>query len=73
MMVSKKANDQSDGDAAGDLATPPVPSAVPVSADALPAIPEPDIATDSEGQQRPMSGGSFIRQPDGSIVRNPEA
>lgn len=42
-------------------------------ADPAPAIPEPDIATDSEGQQRPMSGGSFIRQPDGSIVRNPEA
>lgn len=38
-----------------------------------PAIPDPIFATDDEGRDRPMSGGSFIRQPDGTLTRNPEA
>lgn len=36
-------------------------------------IPEPIVAIEADGAHRPLSGGSFIRQPDGSITRNPEA
>lgn len=38
-----------------------------------PAIPDPIFAQDNEGQHRPMSGGSFIRLEDGTLIRNPEA
>ncbi len=37
------------------------------------AIPQPIIATDADGAQRPQSGGSFIRQSDGTLTRNLEA
>lgn len=59
---------------------PPVSPAVvtpPVQADAgqppLPDIPDPIFALDEDGQDRPMSGGSFIRLEDGTLIRNPEA
>ncbi len=38
-----------------------------------PAIPAPIFATDDEGRDRPMSGGSFIRQADGTLIRNEDA
>ncbi|KAK0339387.1 hypothetical protein LTR94_034728, partial [Friedmanniomyces endolithicus] len=44
-----------------------------VAAAPLPDIPEPIFAQDKEGQHRPMSGGSFIRLEDGTLIRNPEA
>lgn len=46
-----------------------VPPAVdaPVEAD---AIPEPITAIGDDGLHRPMSGGSFIRQSDGTLVRS---
>lgn len=34
-----------------------------------PEIPEPIFATDDTGRDRPMSGGSFIRQSDGTLRR----
>lgn len=37
------------------------------------AIPQPTIATDADGAERPQSGGSFIRQSDGTLTRNLEA
>lgn len=37
------------------------------------AMPDAIITTDAEGVQRPMSGGSFIRLEDGTLIRNPEA
>jgi len=39
-----------------------------VSAQAAPAIPEPIVATDAEGKERPLSGGSFVRV-DGKLQR----
>lgn len=47
---------------------PPADAAPPVTE--LPAIPEPITAIDADGQHRPMSGGSFIRQSDGTLVRS---
>lgn len=38
-----------------------------------PAIPDPITATDDAGTMRPLSGGSFIRQADGTLTRNQEA
>ena len=38
-----------------------------------PAIPDPIFATDDAGRDRPMSGGSFIRQADGTLIRNEDA
>lgn len=37
------------------------------------AIPDPIVALDEHGNERPLSGGSFIRQPDGTLTRNMEA
>jgi len=39
-----------------------------VSEQAAPAIPEPIVATDAEGKERPLSGGSFVRV-DGKLQR----
>lgn len=36
-------------------------------------IPDPIVAVDDDGNERPMSGGSFIRLEDGTLIRNPEA
>lgn len=68
-------DDQSDAGAA--VAGTPVPPAADSAADAavapLPKMPDPIFAQDEEGLDRPMSGGSFIRQADGTLTRNPEA
>lgn len=40
----------------------------PVSDEAAPATPAPIVATDAEGKERPLSGGSFIRV-DGKLQR----
>lgn len=37
------------------------------------AIPDPIVALDEHGNERPLSGGSFIRQADGTLTRNMEA
>jgi hypothetical protein len=39
----------------------------------LPKMPDPIFAQDEDGRDRPMSGGSFVRQGDGTLTRNPEA
>jgi hypothetical protein len=39
----------------------------------LPEIPEPIVAPGGEDGDRPMSGGSFIRLEDGTLIRNTEA
>lgn len=44
-----------------------------VSNATLPAMPDPIFAQDDEGRDRPMSGGSFTRQSDGTLTRNLEA
>jgi len=44
------------------VVTPPVPDADQPAAD-------PIFATGPDGEMRPMSGGSFIRQADGTLVR----
>lgn len=38
-----------------------------------PANPEPIFVTDEDGVARPLLGGSFVRQPDGTLIRNQEA
>lgn len=47
--------------------------AAEATATPAPVTPEPIFARDAEGLDRPMSGGSFIRQEDGTLIRNPEA
>ena len=37
------------------------------------AMPDPIFAQDKDGRDRPMSGGSFTRQSDGTLTRNLEA
>jgi hypothetical protein len=39
----------------------------------LPTMPDPIFAQDKDGRDRPMSGGSFTRQSDGTLTRNLEA
>jgi hypothetical protein len=56
-------------DVGGDATT----NAAASEAEAPPAIPDPIVAVDDDGTERPMSGGSFIRQSDGTLIRNPEA
>lgn len=36
-------------------------------------MPDPIFAQDKDGRDRPMSGGSFTRQSDGTLTRNLEA
>lgn len=81
--MAKKPTDAASGDneqvnaAAGADASAATGDAAASPADAaaapLPDIPEPIFAQDKEGQHRPMSGGSFIRLEDGTLIRNPEA
>jgi len=47
--------------------------AVIVDAPAPEPLPDPIVAVEEDGTHRPMSGGSFIRQDDGTLIRNPEA
>lgn len=63
--------DQGDTGAAETNAadTPAIAEVEPVRA----AIPDPIVALDEHGHERPLSGGSFIRQPDGTLTRNMEA
>lgn len=49
--------------------TPAIAEVEPVPA----AIPDPIVALDEHGNERPLSGGSFIRQADGTLTRNMEA
>ncbi|PZQ20465.1 MAG: hypothetical protein DI569_15470 [Sphingopyxis macrogoltabida] len=36
-------------------------------------IPDPIVSADADGIERPLCGGSFIRQSDGTLTRNQEA
>jgi hypothetical protein len=49
--------------------TPAIAEVDPVPA----AIPDPIVALNEHGNERPLSGGSFIRQADGTLTRNMEA
>lgn len=53
------------------VVTPPTPDADQPADD--PIIPDPIVAIGPDGEERPMSGGSFIRQDNGTLIRNPEA
>lgn len=63
--------DQDDtADIVSDAAdTPAIAEVEPVPA----AITDPIVALDEHGNERPLSGGSFIRQADGTLTRNMEA
>lgn len=60
--------DQSDEETGNSHRAPERSPAEPIA-----AIPDPIFATDEQGNDRPMSGGSFVRQADGTLIRNPEA
>lgn len=60
-MANKKPDPAPTGDAQDKPAAP------------LPAMPDPIFAQDKDGRDRPMSGGSFTRQSDGTLTRNLEA
>lgn len=57
--------------------TPAIPAETPIGASSDEAqpepLPEPVTAIEADGTHRPMSGGSFIRLEDGTLIRNPEA
>ncbi|MDZ7894986.1 MAG: hypothetical protein U5M50_08600 [Sphingobium sp.] len=51
-------------------ALPPVADAAAIPDPAPEPIPDPVTAVGEDGRHRPMSGGSFIRQSDGTLVRS---
>lgn len=77
MMATKKTSETSQADVGGKAATDSGANLTPLSVATAevpqPTMPEPIFATDDEGQHRPMSGGSFIRLEDGTLIRSTEA
>lgn len=67
MRTPKAPAEQAEESLAVDVQGAPPAVDAPVEAD---AIPEPITAIGDDGLHRPMSGGSFIRQSDGTLVRS---
>jgi len=67
MRTPKAPAEQAEEGHAVDMQSVPPAVEAPVQTD---AIPEPITAIGDDGLHRPMSGGSFIRQSDGTLVRS---
>lgn len=72
-MVSNKVPEAKSPSADRQASTPPAARTPAVQTPVAGATPDPIVTTDAAGAQRPLSGGSFRRQGDGTLIRNQEA